>query len=130
MFSKLKCWCSTDETWINKFSIKVIMLIWDRGYSFTCVYIKVCHVNFRSWPLTFQQLPVKETPMDSAINNLRDSQWKDVRNVLTPAFSGKKMKQVTWSDKLYKISFHPVNFVLLLLLQLELQTSQYLYNQR
>ncbi|PIK50574.1 putative cytochrome P450 3A24 [Apostichopus japonicus] len=49
--------------------------------------------RFSAFP-NHRQLPVKETPMDSAINNLRDSQWKDVRNVLTPAFSGKKMKQM------------------------------------
>lgn len=49
--------------------------------------------RFSAFP-NHRKIPVKETPMDSAINNLHDSHWKDVRNVLTPAFSGRKMKQM------------------------------------
>ncbi|PIK39987.1 putative cytochrome P450 3A24 [Apostichopus japonicus] len=37
----------------------------------------------------------EDKPLNEAINVVRDERWREVRNTLSPAFSGKKMKQMT-----------------------------------
>ncbi|XP_054759699.2 cytochrome P450 3A24-like [Lytechinus pictus] len=51
-------------------------------------------ITVRGFPnfVNHQSITLKNRPLDKALSNLRDQHWKDVRNVITPTFSGHKMK--------------------------------------
>ncbi|XP_071830914.1 cytochrome P450 3A24-like [Apostichopus japonicus] len=40
------------------------------------------------------KLPYKDAPFDKAVSNAQDGHWKSVRNTVSPAFSGNKLKQM------------------------------------
>ncbi|XP_071486290.1 cytochrome P450 3A29-like [Diadema antillarum] len=42
-----------------------------------------------------RELPVSSGDFDSAVFSLRDAQWKRVRDILTPTFTGRKMKMMS-----------------------------------
>ena len=42
----------------------------------------------------FQPQPFDEKPFSNAVTTMNDGHWKAVRNTLSPAFTGSKMKQV------------------------------------
>lgn len=52
--------------------------------------------KFSSFP-NHAGAPFKDRPMDQAVTNARDAQWKSARSTLSPAFTGSKLKQsILW----------------------------------
>ncbi|XP_072169264.1 cytochrome P450 3A6-like [Diadema setosum] len=42
-----------------------------------------------------RKLPINNKETEEAVGNLRDDHWRNVRNMIAPAFSGSKMKQMS-----------------------------------